>query len=103
MKKLNQKYFTIAVYALAVIAFSLVFLLICINLGVITSAVGNFFSAIASILYGILFAFLLFPAVKRLDSLYTKLFAGKSNARIWYPAFRLPQRLCSQSPWLPPS
>lgn len=79
MKKLNQKYFTIAVYALAVIAFSLVFLLICVNLGVITSAIGNFFSAIASILYGILFAFLLFPAVKRLDSLYTKLFCKKKQ------------------------
>lgn len=79
MKKLNQNYFTIAVYALAVIAFSLVFLLICVNLGVITSAFGSFFSAIASILYGILFAFLLFPAVKRLDSLYTKLFCKKKE------------------------
>ena len=77
MKKLNQNYFTIAVYTLAVIAFSLVFLLLCINLGVITSAIGNFLSAIASILYGILFAFLLFPAIKRLDSLYTNLFCKK--------------------------
>ncbi len=77
MKKLNQTYFTIAVYALAVIAFSLVFLLLCINLGMITSAIGSFLSAISSILYGILFSFLLFPAVKRLDVLYTRLFSKK--------------------------
>lgn len=73
MKKLNQTYFTVAVYALAVILFSLVFLLVCVNLGMITSAIGGFLSAISSILYGVLFAFLLFPAVKRLDTLYTRL------------------------------
>ena len=77
MKKLNSTYFTIAVYALAVIAFSLVFLLLCINFGAITSAVGSFLSAITSILYGVLFAFLLFPAVKRFDSLFEKIFSRK--------------------------
>ena len=77
MKKLNSTYFTIAVYALAVIAFSLVFLLLCINFGVITSAVGSFLSGINSILYGILFAFLLFPAVKRFDVIFEKLFSRK--------------------------
>lgn len=83
MKKLNQTYFTIAVYALAVIAFSLVFLLLCINLGMITSAIGSFLSAIASILYGILFSFLLFPAVKRLDILYTRLICKKKPHPFW--------------------
>lgn len=83
MKKLNQTYFTIAVYTFAVIAFSLVFLLLCINLGLITSAIGSFLLAISSILYGILFSFLLFPAVKRLDSLYTRLICKKKNHPYW--------------------
>lgn len=77
MKKLNSTYFTIAVYALAVTAFSIVFLMLCINFGSITAAIGDFLSAIASILYGILFAFLLFPAVKRFDSLFEKVFSRK--------------------------
>lgn len=77
MKKLNQTYFTIAVYVLGVIAFSLVFLLLFTNLGTITSALTTFLTAISSILYGILFAFLLFPAVKRLDALYTRLLCQK--------------------------
>lgn len=77
MKKLNEKYFTIAVYALGVIAFSLLFLLFCINFGWITSAVGSFLSAISSLLYAVFFAFLLFPAVKRFDSLFERLFCKK--------------------------
>lgn len=77
MKKLNQTYFTIAVYALGVIAFSIVFLLLCVNFGMITSAVSSFLSAISSILYAVLFAFLLFPAVKRFDALYDRLFSKK--------------------------
>ena len=77
MKKLNEKYFTLAIYALGVIAFSLLFLLFCINFGLITSAVGSFLSAISSLLYAIFFAFLLFPAVKRFDALFEKLFCKK--------------------------
>lgn len=77
MKKLNQTYFTIAVYALGVIAFSIVFLLLCVNFGMITSAVLSFLSAISSILYAVLFAFLLFPAVKRFDTIYDRLFSKK--------------------------
>lgn len=77
MKKLNEKYFTVAVYALFVIAFSLLFLLFCINFGLITSAIGSFLSAISSLLYAIFFAFLLFPAVKRFDVLFERLFCKK--------------------------
>lgn len=77
MKKLNEKYFTIALYALFVIAFSLLFLLLCINFGWITSAVGSFLSAISSLLYAVFFAFLLFPAVKRFDVLFERLFCKK--------------------------
>ena len=73
MKKLDSKYFTIAVYTFAVLAFSLLFLLICLNFGIITAAFSSFLSAITSILYGVFFAFLLFPAVKRLDGLFEKL------------------------------
>ena len=77
MKKLNESYFTAAVYAFGVAAFSLLFLAFCINFATITSAVGSFFSAIGSILYAVLFAFLLFPAVKRFDAFYERLLSKK--------------------------
>lgn len=77
MKKLNTKYFTIAVYALAVLAVSIVFLLFCLNFGMITDAIGSFLSAIGSILYAILFAFLLMPVIKRLEPAFEKLFSKK--------------------------
>lgn len=77
MKKQNEKYFTISVYALAVIAFSIVFLLLCINFGFVTSAVRSFLSAIGSLLYAILFALFLLPAVKRFESLFTRWFCRK--------------------------
>ena len=77
MKKLNQKYFTVSVYVLCVLAFSFLFAMICFNFGNILDSFGTFLAAIASILYGVLFAFILFPAVKRFDLLFEKLFARK--------------------------
>ena len=77
MKKLNESYFTAAVYAFGVAAFSLLFLTFCINFAVITSAIGGFFTAITSLLYAVLFAFLLFPAVKRFDSLFDRVLCKK--------------------------
>lgn len=79
MKHLNQKYFTIAVYALAVVAFSLLFLVFCVNFGLITSVIASFFSAIGAILYAILFSFLLLPAVKRFDIHFEKLLCKKKK------------------------
>lgn len=77
MKKHNQKYFTIAVYALGVILFSLVLLLICMNFGLVTNMTRSFLSGIASLLYGMLFALFLLPAVKRCDALFTRWFCRK--------------------------
>lgn len=77
MKESRQKYFTIAVYAFAVLAFSLLFLTFCINFNLITTAVGSFFSAIGAILYAILFALLLLPAVRRLENGFNRLFSRK--------------------------
>lgn len=77
MKKLNQKYFTISVYVLFVLAFSFLFAAFCLNFGSIVDGFGSFLAAIASILYGILFAFVLLPAVKRFDLLFEKLFSRK--------------------------
>ena len=78
MKKPDQKYFTVAVYAFAVLAFSILFLMLCVNFGLITSAVGSFFSAIGAILYAILFALLLLPAVRRLEKGYERIFCRKT-------------------------
>ncbi len=80
MKKLNSKYFTVSVYVLCVLAFSFLFAMICFNFGNILDGFGSFLSAIASILYGVLFAFVLFPAVKRFDTVFEKLF-GKKKPR----------------------
>ena len=62
MKNMNQKYFTIAVYVLAVLAFSILFLLLGLNLGSFFSLIGNILDKLGSIFYGILFALELFDA-----------------------------------------
>lgn len=79
MKKHNEKYFTIAVYALGVILFSLVLLLLCMNFGLVTDMTRSFLSGISSLLYGILIALFLLPAVKRFDSLFTRWFCRKKQ------------------------
>lgn len=89
MKKLNETYFTAAVYAFGVIAFSVLFLIVCLNFGIITSAIGSFLSGIASILYAILFALLLFPAVKRFDGLYDRLFCKKRKRPLLVSGFSI--------------
>ena len=77
MKRINQKYFTIGVYALGVIAVSVLFLLFALNFRTVFSFLGSTISALSSILYGILLAFLLLPMAKRFDVWYGKLFCKK--------------------------
>ena len=77
MKKINEKYFTVGVYALGVAAASVLFLLFCLNFKTVVSFLGNTISALASIFYGVLFAFLLLPLVKRFDTGYAKLLCKK--------------------------
>ncbi len=79
MKKINEKYFTIGVYSLIVFSVSLLFLLFCLNISTVFSFVGSTISALSSIFYGILLAFLLLPLVKRFDVLYQKLFNRKKE------------------------
>jgi len=78
MKQVNQKYFTIAVYTFLVLAFSILFLIVCVNFNLITSAVGSFFSAIGAILYAILFSLLLLPAVRRLEGGFSRILCRKA-------------------------
>jgi len=89
MKKLNQKYFTIAVYALAVIAFSILFLLLGLNLRSFFTFFGRIFGKLGSIFYGILFALVLLPFVKILEREYGKLFCKKKPRRVLVSVFSL--------------
>lgn len=77
--KLNSKYFTIAVYALAVLAFTVVFLLLGLHLGEFTSLVGSLAGKISSIFYAIVFALVLLPFVKLAERLYTFFFCRKKE------------------------
>lgn len=79
MKKINEKYFTIGMYALGVVAVSVLFLLLCLNFGAVFSFLGSTITALASIFYGILLAFLLLPLVKRFEVWYEKLFCKKKK------------------------
>ena len=62
--KLNTKYFTIAVYVLAVLALTILFLLVGLNWGPITLFVGGVLSKISALFYAIAFALILLPFVK---------------------------------------
>lgn len=87
MKKINEKYFTIGVYALGVFAVSALFLLLCLNFGTVFSFVGSTISALSSIFYGILLAFLLLPLVKRFEILYAKAFCRKKQRPLTVTVF----------------
>jgi predicted PurR-regulated permease PerM len=82
VKKLNEKYFTISVYALGVLAFTLLFLLIGLNLGSVFGFLGNTVASMGSLIYGILFAFIILPLVKRFDSLYCRVFCRSKERRM---------------------
>ncbi len=82
MKKLNQKYFTIAVYVLAVVAFSILFLLLGLNLKTFFTFIGGILGKLGSIFYGILFALVLLPFVKTFDRTFTNAFCRKKPRKI---------------------
>ena len=77
MKKMNTKYFTIAVYVLAVFAFATVFLLLGLNLRSFLFFIGSILGKISSLFYGIFFALILLPFVKAFDKMYQRLFCRK--------------------------
>ena len=89
MKKLNTKYFTIAVYVLAVFAFAIVFLLLGLNFRTFLSILGTVIGKISSLLYGILFALILLPFVKLFDRLYQRIFCKKRPRPVLVASFSL--------------
>lgn len=89
MKNMNSKYFTIAVYAIAVFAFAIVFLLLGLNLTSFVSLIASFVDKIGSIFYGILFALILLPFVKLLDREYERLFCRKKPRHVLVAVFSL--------------
>ena len=62
----NNKYFTIAVYALAVILACIILVFICIN-NALSSSLSRIGSALSPVLYGLVFAYLFKPIVVFLD------------------------------------
>lgn len=89
MKRFNQKYFTIAVYALAVFAFAVLFLLLGLNFQSFLSFVGSLLGKIGAIFYGIFFALILLPFVKMFDRMYTRLFCRKKPRGVLVAVFSL--------------
>ncbi|MCQ2385121.1 MAG: AI-2E family transporter [Clostridia bacterium] len=77
MRKLNEKYFTVSVYALIVIAFSVLFGVVFLNLGKILGFAVQLLIKVDTILYGILFALLLLPLSNYLDMQFQKLVSKK--------------------------
>jgi len=63
----NNKYFTIAVYALAVILACIILVFICIN-NALSSSLSRIGSALSPVLYGLIFAYLFKPIVVFLDT-----------------------------------
>lgn len=70
--KLDRKYTTIAVYALLVIAFALVFGTIFLNLDAISRLFGLIWEKSLSVLFGVFFTFCLLPAVKFFEHILAK-------------------------------
>ena len=89
MKKINEKYFTVGVYSLGVVAVSVLFLLFCLNFGKVFSFLGSTVSALSSVFYGILLSFLLLPLVKRFETAYQKLFCKKKPRPFLVTVFSL--------------
>ena len=77
MKKINEKYFTIAVYTLLTAFLVLLFGLLVFNLSSFFSLLGQGIRAVSAILYAILFALLLLPWVKQCEKLWSKAVSRK--------------------------
>ena len=78
MKKINDKYFTIAVYVLIVAVISTLFGIIFLHLPDIFGFIGNTVVRLSAIFYGILFAMILLPLVRRMELLFRRLFCKKN-------------------------
>lgn len=79
MKKLNSLYFTVSVYALAVIAVLFLFGFLCFNFPAVWETTVSLFRKIAPILYGIVFALLLLPLAKIVEKFFLWVFRKKKR------------------------
>ncbi len=77
--KLNRDYVTIAAYALMVIAFVLLFISLVINMEACFSFVGNFFSKISCLFFGVFFTFCFLPLVRAVEVVLSKLINRKKE------------------------
>ncbi|MBQ8907206.1 MAG: AI-2E family transporter [Clostridia bacterium] len=77
MKKLNERLFTISVYALAVIAFTVLFGMLFFNLGTIFGFIKDVTVKLSSVFYAIILALILLPVVRRLEHFFAKIFDKK--------------------------
>ncbi|MBR2296541.1 MAG: AI-2E family transporter [Clostridia bacterium] len=78
--KKNDKYFTIALYAFVVVALLIALIFAFINLDKINAAIGGFFKAIASFIYGLLIAYICNPLYKNIRK-YVFKFVEKKKPR----------------------
>lgn len=76
-KKINDRYFTIAVYALIVAVVSAAFGLVFLNLPAIFGFAVNTLVKLSAVFYAVLFALILLPTVRWLEGLFEKLFARR--------------------------
>ena len=74
MKKLNERLFTIAVYVLIVILFTVLFGMIFFNIGTIFGFIKDVTVKLSSVFYAIIIALILLPVVRKLEYFFSKIF-----------------------------
>ncbi len=77
MKKLNERLFTIAVYVLIVILFTVLFGMIFFNLGTIFGFIKDVTVKLSSVFYAVIIALILLPVVRKLEHFFSKIFDKK--------------------------
>ena len=77
MKKLNERLFTIAVYVLIVILFTVLFGMIFFNIGTIFGFIKDVTVKLSSVFYAIIIALILLPVVRKLEYFFSKIFDKK--------------------------
>ncbi len=80
--KPNKQYTTIALYIGAVSAITVTVALLMFRFAAVKAAVTPFFEALAPLVLGCVFAYLLRPLVRRLELLFFKLFKSMTAAKI---------------------
>ena len=77
MKKLNERLFTISVYALIVILFTVLFGITFFNIGTIFGFIKDVTVKLSSVFYAIILALILLPVVRKLEQFFAKIFDKK--------------------------